>query len=142
MGTTRELTGVNPATRDLPKYIEESEKEEEEDESVENKPMGTEFSDKTNQLLNYIEKTYLKDLDKMDPKGRNIIEKMKLAENSQMAKAMDYGFDNIFTGGPTPTPSAIALPNGRQGGQNDEMDDDRGDKDMENDDMEDGDMDM
>ena len=53
---------------------------------------------------------------------------------------MDYGFDNIFTGGPTPTPSAIALPNGRQGGQIDEMDDDMGDKDMENDDMENDDM--
>ena len=72
--------------RDLPKYIEASEKEEEEEESVENKPISTEFSDKTNQLLNYIEKTYLKDLDKMDPKGRSIIEKMKLAENSQMVK--------------------------------------------------------
>ena len=44
----------------------------------------------------------------------------------EQAKAMDYGFDNIFTGGPTPTPSAIALPNGRQGGQFDEMDDDMG----------------
>ena len=53
---------------------------------MENKPISTEFSDKTNQLLNYIENTYLKDLDKMDPKGRSIIEKMKLAENSQMVK--------------------------------------------------------
>ena len=55
---------------------------------------------------------------------------------------MDYGFDNIFTGGPTPTPSAIALPNGRQGGHIDEMDDDMGDEDMENDDIENDDMDM
>ena len=27
---------------------------------------------------------------------------------------MDYGFDNIFVDGPTPTPSAVALPNGKR----------------------------
>ena len=51
------------------------------------------------------------------------MDKMRLAENSQkvtqakllaiithifQAKAMEYGFDNIFAEGPTPTPSAIA----------------------------------
>lgn len=53
------------------------------------------------------------------------------------AKAMEYGFDNIFTGGPTPTPSAVAFSN-RQGNgdkenidETDEMDDldDMGDMD-------------
>jgi hypothetical protein len=27
---------------------------------------------------------------------------------------MEYGFDNIFVDGPTPTPSAVALPNGKR----------------------------
>ena len=76
-----------PATRDLPKYKENvDEEEEEENEFKENKPISTEFSDKTNQLLSYIEKTYLKGLDTTDEKGRKIIEKMKLAENSQRVK--------------------------------------------------------
>ena len=26
------------------------------------------------------------------------------------ARAMEYGFDNIFVNGPTPTPSAVGLP--------------------------------
>ena len=75
-----------PATRDLPKYKENVEEEEEDNEFKENKPISTEFSDKTNQLLSYIEKTYLQGLDNTDEKGRKIIEKMKLAENSQKVK--------------------------------------------------------
>ena len=27
---------------------------------------------------------------------------------------MEYGFDSIFVEGPTPTPSAVALPNGKR----------------------------
>ena len=73
---------------DLPKYKDKDEEETEDTGSMENKPISTEFSDKTNQLLSYIEKTYLKDLETTDPKGRNIIEKMKLAENSQKVKRM------------------------------------------------------
>ena len=49
--------------RDLPKYKgegEEDEKEEEADDVEETQAISTEFSDKTNQLLDYIEKTYLK----------------------------------------------------------------------------------
>ena len=65
------------------------------------------------------------------------------------AKAMDYGFDNIFTGGPTPTPSAVALPNsGRSGmAEDDNLDendvmDEMVDMDNMDDDMEDDEMDM
>lgn len=45
--------------------------------------MPVEFSDKTNQLLEYIEKTYLKGMVGNDS-GQNIMEKMKLADNSNM----------------------------------------------------------
>ena len=76
----------SPAKRDMPKYKEETEEEKEENIVAENKPISSEFSDKTNQLLNYIEKTYLQDLGTTDQKGRTIIEKMKLAENSQKVK--------------------------------------------------------
>ena len=40
------------------------------------------FSDKTNQLLDYIEKTYLKGMVGVTTDGSNILEKMKLAQNS------------------------------------------------------------
>ena len=49
--------------RDLPKYQDgdDDETKDNGDDSVEEKKaMTTEFSDKTNQLLDYIEKTYLK----------------------------------------------------------------------------------
>ena len=49
--------------RDLPKYQgdEDDDGKDDVDQSVdEKKAMTTEFSDKTNQLLDYIEKTYLK----------------------------------------------------------------------------------
>lgn len=42
-----------------------------------------EFSDKTNQLLEYIEKTYPKGMVSNDS-GQNIMEKMKLADNTNM----------------------------------------------------------
>ena len=48
-----------------------------------------EFSDKTNQLLEYIEKTYLKGMVSNDS-GQNIMEKMKLAENSNMVNLTGF----------------------------------------------------
>ena len=48
------------------------------------KSLPVEFSDKTNQLLDYIERTYLKGLVSTDKEGKNIMEKMRLAENSNM----------------------------------------------------------
>merc|ERR1711915_203805 len=84
----RELTGVAPAKRDLPKYIENKEEQENTEESSNDKSLPVEFSDKTNQLLEYIEKTYLKGMTKNEKDGKKIMDKMRLAENSQKAKAM------------------------------------------------------
>ena len=109
-----------PAVRELPKFkingrdldgngIPDDEEGPDNEEAVE-KSLPVEFSDKTNQLLDYIEKTYLKGMVGAAGDGKNILEKMKLAENSQKAKAMDYGFDNIFAEGPTPTPGAMEAP--------------------------------
>ena len=122
----------SPAKREFPKFKDGS--EDLDGDGIpdnlqaavhEDKSLPVEFSDKTNQLLEYIEKTYLKGMVKTDKEGKAIIEKMQLAENSQkvgqiqnqnskknicfyQAKAMEYGFDNIFAEGPTPTPSAMA----------------------------------
>ena len=55
--------------------------------------MPEEFSDKTNQLLEYIEKTYLKGIVGANVgDGKNILEKMKLAENSNKVCAAKISF--------------------------------------------------
>ena len=116
----------------MPKYKkstgEEGAGNEGEDEEGEKKPLSDELSEKTNQLLDYIEKTYLQGVIESDPQGKNIIDKMRL-DNTQkvrnkkledfridyiyarlplQAKAMETGFDNIFGEGPTPSHSAMA----------------------------------
>ena len=53
------------------------------------KSLPVEFSDKTNQLLDYIERTYLKGLVSTDKEGKNIMEKMRLAENSNMVNMIE-----------------------------------------------------
>ena len=64
--STRELSGVRMAVRDLPRYKNAKDGSEEEDQAYdasqkeEEKTVSGEFSEKTNQLLDYIEKTYLK----------------------------------------------------------------------------------
>ena len=119
------------AVRELPKYKKDTGEENDasggQEDDSEKKPLSDEFSEKTNQLLDYIEKTYLQGIIESDPQGKNIIEKMKL-DNSQkvlifmqkhdpsfiiciyclQAKAMETGFDNIFGEGPTPSHSAMA----------------------------------
>ena len=70
--------------RDLPKYKVKSEGEDDtEAEFKEEKPLSDEFSEKTNQLLDYIEKTYLQGMLESDASTKNIMEKLKLAENSE-----------------------------------------------------------
>ena len=78
--------------RDIPKYKEAGDEGidlggpgNDETEDVEEKSLPVEFSDKTNQLLEYIEKTYLKGMVK-NGEGKNIMDKMRLAENSQKVK--------------------------------------------------------
>ena len=53
------------------------------------KSLPVEFSDKTNQLLDYIERTYLKGMVSTDTEGKNIMEKMRLAENSNMVNILN-----------------------------------------------------
>merc|ERR1711953_63597 len=93
------------AKRELPVYKGNKEVEGvvEEEGSGEEKTLSGEFSDKTNQLLDYIEDTYLKGMAN-DEKGKSLLDKMKL-DNKQKAKAMDYGFNEIFSGGGTTTPN-------------------------------------
>ena len=77
--------------RDIPKYKEAGDEGidlgpgNDETEDAEEKSLPVEFSDKTNQLLEYIEKTYLKGMVK-NGEGKNIMDKMRLAENSQKVK--------------------------------------------------------
>ena len=85
------MINIRPAVRDVLKYKEEgaegielSPGNEENDDSEE-KSLPVEFSDKTNQLLEYIEKTYLKGMVK-NGEGKNIMDKMRLAENSQKVR--------------------------------------------------------
>ena len=72
--------------RELPKYKKETGEDNDEsggqEDNEEKKPLSDEFSEKTNVLLEYIEKTYLQGVIEDDPQGKNIIEKMKL-DNSQ-----------------------------------------------------------
>ena len=82
-----------PAKRELPKFKINGndldgngipdDQEGEQAQEQEEKSMPEEFSDKTNQLLEYIEKTYLKGIVGANVgDGKSILEKMKLAENS------------------------------------------------------------
>lgn len=73
----------------MPKYKkstgEEGAGNEGEDEEGEKKPLSDELSEKTNQLLDYIEKTYLQGVIESDPQGKNIIDKMRL-DNTQKVR--------------------------------------------------------
>ena len=108
--STKELSGVRMAKRELPVYkgnkdVEDMAGEErgKEGGDGDEKTLSGEFSDKTNQLLDYIEETYLKGM-ASDEKGKSLLDKMKL-DNKQKAKAMDYGFNEIFSGDGTATPN-------------------------------------
>ena len=72
--------------RELPKYKKETGDDNDEnggqEDDGEKKPLSDEFSEKTNQLLDYIEKTYLQGVIEDDPQGKKIMEKMRL-DNTQ-----------------------------------------------------------
>ena len=81
----------SPAQRELPKFKINGrdldgngipDDEEGQEEEQEEKSLPVEFSDKTNQLLDYIERTYLKGMVGVSADGKNILEKMTLAANS------------------------------------------------------------
>ena len=106
--STKELSGVKMAKRELPVYKgdkdgEDTSEEGKEGGNADEKTLSGEFSDKTNQLLDYIEETYLKGMAN-DEKGKSLLDKMKL-DNKQKAKAMDYGFNEIFSGDGKATPN-------------------------------------
>ena len=106
--STKELSGVQMAKRELPVYKgdkvgEDTSEEGKEGGNADEKTLSGEFSDKTNQLLDYIEETYLKGMAN-DEKGKSLLDKMKL-DNKQKAKAMDYGFNEIFSGDGKATPN-------------------------------------
>ena len=91
------------AQRDLPVYlkdrkqeIEEDGENQEEDTAAMEKPISVEFSDKTNQLLEYIEKTYLDGFVNSDGQGQKIIDKMRLAKNTTQVPILVYGSNYIF----------------------------------------------
>ena len=87
------LLYYRPAKRELPKFKINGndldgngipdDQEGEQAQEQEEKSMPEEFSDKTNQLLEYIEKTYLKGIVGANVgDGKSILEKMKLAGDS------------------------------------------------------------
>lgn len=79
-----------PAVRELPVFKvdkpDDEEDEVQEEEEQADKPISVEFSDKTNQLLEYIEKTYLTGFVQADGQGKNIMDKMRLAENTNKVR--------------------------------------------------------
>ena len=81
------------AVRELPKYKKETGEENDEsggqEDDGEKKPLSDEFSEKTNQLLDYIEKTYLQGVIEDDPQGKNIIEKMRLDNTQKVGYILD-----------------------------------------------------
>ena len=82
--------------RELPKYKKETGEDNDEsggqEDNEEKKPLSDEFSEKTNQLLEYIEKTYLQGVIEDDPQGKNIIEKMRLDNSQKVGYIMQNKF--------------------------------------------------
>ena len=62
--------------------------------------ISTEFSHKTEQLLDFIEKKYLTGKWSLDRRGKQIINKMKLAENSNKVSLLSLSnpFSITFSG--------------------------------------------
>ena len=62
--------------------------------------VSKDFTEKTDMLLDYIERTYLADGFADSEEGRRIISKMNMAKHSHEPKdekkVMEYGFDAIF----------------------------------------------
>ena len=84
-------SNFRPARRDIPKYKEDVNEIKSDDqnnkENIErmdknDDTISKEFSHKTEQLLDFIEKNYLTGKWSLDKRGKHIINKMKLAENS------------------------------------------------------------
>merc|ERR1712062_1036 len=96
--TTKEMIGLQLAKPIVPIYrdpnaIQEEDKVTDEEKTEE---ISKNFTDKTNLLFEYIEKTYF-DGD-LDEETMRLIQKMHEAENYQPSekKKVEYGFEAIF----------------------------------------------
>ena len=103
--TTKEMVGTQIAEPIVPKYQDEV-GEDPLDEELEDEANGTEktsqeFTEKTDMLLEYIERTYLADGFAESEEGRQIMAKMAAGKRPPAPdekKVMEYGFDAIFMG--------------------------------------------
>ena len=97
--TGREMIGLNLAEPIQPKYKDpknQEDLEEEEDETEKTERISSDFSEKTNLLLDYIEGTYLNG--NMDPETKKVIDKMRSEHKftGKDKKVAEYGFDALF----------------------------------------------
>ena len=97
--TGREMVGVDLAEPIVPKYKdpnEEVDSEEEEDATEKTERVATDFSEKTNLLLDYVEGTYLNG--NLDPETKKYIDKMRAEQKFKVKdkKVAEYGFDALF----------------------------------------------
>ena len=97
--TGREMVGLNLAEPIQPKYKDpnnQEESEDEEDETEKTERISSDFSEKTNLLLDYIEGTYLNG--NMDPETKKVIDKMRKEYKftGKDKKVAEYGFDALF----------------------------------------------
>ena len=96
--TGKEMIGLKLAEPIRPKYQDPNEPQmpAEEDATEKTQRVASEFSNKTNQLLDYIEGTYLNG--NMDPETKQYIDKMKAEHsfNPKDKKVAEYGFDALF----------------------------------------------
>ena len=98
--TIREVTGIQLADPIIPVYADEVEDEADHEEPLPSDSTGevsVDFSNKTDELLKYIEDTYLSGF--IDNENAAFMEKMKLSSPDDK-KIMDYGFDALFMDGP------------------------------------------
>ena len=103
--TTKEMVGVNIAEPIVPIYVDKQNEENDTDQDVDQatgtERVSQEFTEKTDLLLEYIERTYLADGFVDTEEGRRVMAKMSLGTNGGQAdekKVMEYGFDAIFMG--------------------------------------------
>merc|ERR1719219_1145957 len=101
--TTKEMIGFRIAEPIVPIYTDKKVNEEnpDEDQATGTEKVSQEFTEKTDLLLEYIERTYLADGFVDTEEGRRVMAKMSLGTNGGQAdekKVMEYGFDAIFMG--------------------------------------------
>merc|ERR1719273_1661897 len=100
------MIGVNIAEPIVPIYVDKKKDNEgenpDEDQASGTEKVSQEFTEKTDLLLEYIERTYLADGFVDTEEGRRVMAKINLGANGGQAdekKVMEYGFDAIFMEG-------------------------------------------